>query len=66
MQENNHRVIFDPLMHLRVNLVKCCSILTTTIGFLDPENVGLAVKINVSTYLEAEILQNVHFMVAIL
>ena len=50
----------------RLNTVKCCSFVSTTIGFLDSENVGLAVKINVPAYLEAEILQNVNSMVAIL
>ena len=53
-------------MHRRVNVVKCCTFVTTTIEFLDPENVGLEVKINVSAYLEAEILQNLHFTAAIL
>ena len=40
--------------------------ITWTIGFLDPENVGLVVGINVPAYLEAEILTNVDFTVAIL
>jgi len=31
-----HRVIFDPLMHLRVNVVTSFSFLTSTIGFPDP------------------------------
>ena len=52
-----HRVIFDPLMHLWVNVVTFCSFVTSTIGFPDPENVGLAVKINIPAYSEAEILQ---------
>ena len=41
-------------------------IITCTIGFLDPGNVGLAIKINVPSYLEAKILQNICFMAAIL
>ena len=36
-------------------------IIVDTIGFLDPENVGLAVKINVLAYLEVKILQNLNF-----
>ena len=43
-----------------------CLFVTATIGFPDPENVGLAVPSNVLAYLVADILQNVHFMVAIL
>ena len=41
-------------------------IIVGTIGFLDPENVGLAVQINVLAYLEVKILQNLHFKAAIL
>ena len=48
------------------NVVASYSVVTTTIGFLDTENVGLAIKINVLAYLEAKIVQNVHFTVAIL
>ena len=40
--------------------------ITWTIGFLDPENVGLAIKNNVPSYFEAKILQNIHFTAAIL
>ena len=50
-----HRVIFDALMHLWVNVVKACSFVTSTMGFPNPENVGLAVKINFLAYSEAEI-----------
>ena len=53
--------------NLRIGTVPLsCTSITTTIGFLDTENVGLAVKINVPAYLEADILQNVNSMVAIL
>ena len=41
-------------------------IITWTIALLDPGNVGLAIKINVPSYLEAKILQNIDFTVAIL
>ena len=36
-----------------------------TIGFIDPENGGLAVKIKFLRYLEAEILTKTDFMAAI-
>ena len=47
-------------------LITFCSFTTTTIGFLDPENVGLVRGINVPAYLVAEILTNVDFTGAIL
>ena len=42
------------------------SFVTISIGFLDPENGGLAVKIDVPSYLEAQIFQNWSFTAAIL
>ena len=40
LQEQPH--VFDPIMHLWVNMVTFCSFVTSTIGFPDPENVVLA------------------------
>ena len=38
-------------------MLTSCSFVTSKIGFPDPGNVGLAVKINIPAYSEAEILQ---------
>ena len=39
---------------------------TLIFWFLGPENVGLAIEINVPSHLEAKIWKNIHFMASIL